>query len=82
MPKIVDKNKKRSEIARVAMRLFARKGFENTPIRKITAQADIGKGSFYDYFADKEDILNEIVQLMFADWTEWVASKISKTIFK
>lgn len=76
MPKIVDKPQKRSEIARKAMVLFAREGFENTPIREIAVQAGIGKGTFYDYFSDKEDILNEIVQLMFADWTEAMVAAI------
>ena len=77
MPKIVDKPSKRVEIARQAMALFARNGFENTPIREIAAAAGIGKGTFYDYFADKEDILNEIVQIMFADWTAMAASQIA-----
>jgi AcrR family transcriptional regulator len=76
MPKIVDKPMKRAEIARKAMVLFAREGFENTPIRKIAVQAGIGKGTFYDYFADKEDILNEIVKLMFTDWTEAMVAAI------
>jgi len=76
MPKIVDKSSKRIEIARKAMELFARDGFENTPVRKITAEVGIGKGTFYDYFTDKKDILNEIVQLMFSDWTEFMLAKI------
>ena len=78
MPKIVDKPQKRSEIARTAMALFARQGFENTPIRQITAHAGIGKGTFYDYFADKADILNEIVQLIFVDWTNFMVAKIGR----
>ena len=76
MPKIVDKPLKRNEIARKAMELFAKNGFENTPIRQITAHAGIGKGTFYDYFTDKDDILNEIVQIMFTDWTEFIIAKI------
>lgn len=76
MPKIVDKPLKRAEIARHAMELFAQYGFEDTPIRKITAHAGIGKGTFYDYFKDKEDILLEIVHLMFTDWTELMLAKI------
>ena len=76
MPKIVDKPLRREEIARTAMALFARDGFENTPIRAIAAKAGIGKGTFYDYFSDKEDILNEIVQIIFTDWTAMMATKL------
>jgi AcrR family transcriptional regulator len=77
MPKIVDKTVKRKEIAEKAIALFAQQGFENTPVRQITAHVGIGKGTFYDYFKDKEDILNEIVQLMFAGWAELLVAKIS-----
>jgi AcrR family transcriptional regulator len=79
MPKIVDKEQKRSEIARKTMPLIAKYGYENTPIRKITAEAGIGKGTFYNYFTNKEDVLNEIIQLIFADWIKWVAAKIGNT---
>lgn len=79
MPKIVDKEKKRIEIARKTMPLIARYGYENTPIRIITTEVGIGKGTFYEYFTDKEDILNEIIQLIFADWIKWVNNKIGNT---
>jgi TetR/AcrR family transcriptional repressor of nem operon len=77
MPKIVDKAAKREEIAKHAMALFAKAGFENTPIREITSQAGMGKGTFYDYFTDKTDILNEIVRIMFTEWMKFMISKIS-----
>jgi TetR/AcrR family acrAB operon transcriptional repressor len=76
MPKIVDKKQKRNEIARKTMPLLARYGFENTTIRKITAEFGMGKGTFYDYFTDKEDILNEIIRIVFTDWTKLVISRI------
>jgi TetR/AcrR family transcriptional repressor of bet genes len=76
MPKLVDKEQKRTEIARKTMPLLAKYGFENTPIRKITAEVGIGKGTFYDYFTSKEDILNEIIRIVFTDWTKLVISKI------
>lgn len=61
------------------MPLIAKYGFANTPIRKITAEVGIGKGTFYDYFTNKEDILNEIVRLVFIDWAKLVFSKMEKT---
>jgi AcrR family transcriptional regulator len=76
MPKIVDKEQKRTEIARKTMPLIAEHGFENTPVRKITAEVGIGKGTFYDYFTDKEDILNEIMRLVVTDWTNLIISRI------
>lgn len=77
MPKIVDKEQKRVEIARKTMPLIAKLGFDKTPVRKIAAEVGIGKGTFYDYFSSKEDILNEIIRLVFSDWTKLVISKIA-----
>jgi AcrR family transcriptional regulator len=79
VPKIVDKEQKRIEIARKTMPLLAKYGFESTPIRKITAEAGIGKGTFYEYFTDKEDLLNEIIRLVIEDWARWVIKKIGIT---
>jgi AcrR family transcriptional regulator len=79
MPKIVDKEQKRTEIARKTMPLIAKRGFENTPVRKIAAEVGIGKGTFYDYFTSKEDVLNEIIGIIFADWTKLIISRIGST---
>lgn len=79
MPKIVDKEAKRRDIAKKAMPLFARKGYEKTSIRNITSTVGMGKGTFYDYFKDKEDILNEILTLMFAEYNEIIVSKLKVT---
>jgi AcrR family transcriptional regulator len=68
-PKIVDKDQKRIDIARTALDLFARKGFEKTSIREITTQVGMGKGTFYDYFDDKKAILTEIARLVFEEWS-------------
>ena len=72
MPKIVDKPKRRREIAIAAMDLFARKGFERTSVREIAEVCGIAKGSVYDYFVTKEDILIELVKLALETWQETV----------
>lgn len=68
MPKIVDKDKKRAEIANAAIDIFANKGFENATIQEIAKAAHIGKGTVYEYFKSKEEILiflsNNILKLM------------------
>jgi len=72
MPKIVNKPERRREIASTAMRLFSKKGFERTSVREIAEACGIAKGSIYDYFATKEDILIELVHRALDEWRDAV----------
>lgn len=47
----------RERIFRVALDLFAERGFNATTIDTIAEGADIGKGTFFNYFENKESIL-------------------------
>jgi AcrR family transcriptional regulator len=48
---------RRERLFRAAMALFARKGFAETTVEDITNAADLGKGTFFNYFPSKEHIL-------------------------
>ena len=60
MPKIVDKVQKRKEIALSCKDLLLKKGINNITISEIAKEANIGKGTVYEYFSSKEDIVLEI----------------------
>jgi AcrR family transcriptional regulator len=45
-----------------ARRLFIRDGFEATTIAAITEEADLGFGTFYRYFPDKEAALTAVLE--------------------
>jgi AcrR family transcriptional regulator len=45
-----------------AMRLFAQRGFANTPVEDITEAADVAKGTFFNYFPTKESILEALAE--------------------
>jgi len=70
MPKIVDKEARREEIAEKAAHLFFLEGYENTPVRAITEAAGISKGPFYDYFSSKEEILGLIADMRHRMWRD------------
>lgn len=59
----VDRRKLRTRKALlgVALELFAQKGIYWTKIEDITEQADVGKGTFYQYFETKEVLLGELL---------------------
>jgi AcrR family transcriptional regulator len=44
-----------------AMELFSRKGFAKTKVEDITQAADVGKGTFFNYFPSKEHVLGFLV---------------------
>lgn len=47
----------RERLFRSALGLFAKKGFAETTVEDITEAADVGKGTFFNYFPSKDHIL-------------------------
>lgn len=47
----------RERLFRSALELFAQKGFAETTVEHITEPADVGKGTFFNYFPSKDHIL-------------------------
>jgi len=58
MARIVDKKEKRIQIIKAAMGEFAKKGFARTTINDIALAAGTGKGTIYEYFETKEEIVH------------------------
>jgi AcrR family transcriptional regulator len=51
----------RADLLAAAERLLAEKGFDRTTISDITSEAGLGFGTFYNYFASKEELYQELV---------------------
>lgn len=47
----------RAQIVSTAIQLFSRHGITNVTVEQIAEAADIGKGTIYNYFQTKEDIV-------------------------
>jgi AcrR family transcriptional regulator len=54
---------KRNSIIDIAIEEFAANDYDNASISRIVAQAGIAKGSFYQYFDDKKDLLLYLLSL-------------------
>ena len=52
----------RELIVDVAMELFSRNGFAETKISAITEKLNLGKGTFYLYFKNKDDLFLECIE--------------------
>lgn len=59
----LDEKKKdnKLQIIQSAVKMFEKKGIEKTTIRDIMSNTDLGLGTFYSYFKDKEDLKEQIV---------------------
>jgi AcrR family transcriptional regulator len=55
------------KIQATAIALFKKQGFEQTTMEQIAEEADIAKGTLYNYFPVKEAILSGFVQQSFSD---------------
>lgn len=63
-PKTKRGERTRQKILDAAEREIGRKGFAEASISTITAEAEVGQGTFYLYFRSKEDVLRELVLRM------------------
>ncbi|WP_158595099.1 TetR/AcrR family transcriptional regulator [Oceanobacillus piezotolerans] len=57
-------NQKKKQIIDAAQRLFIKKGFSSTSIQDILDEAEIAKGTFYNYFSSKNECLMAILELI------------------
>ena len=61
---IVDKEQKRRDIALSCKSLVLENGIHSLSVATLAKEAGIGKGTVYEYFKNKEEILFEIVNIM------------------
>ena len=56
--------KRRQELLKIAYELFITRGYENTSVDEIIDKAQIAKGTYYYYFPSKEQMLEEVIEMM------------------
>ena len=51
---------KKEDILNCGRKIFSSKGFKNTNVSDITKMAELGTGTFYNYYSSKEQLFIEI----------------------
>ncbi len=64
MPKIVNHEKRRRELAEAVWRVVLRDGVEGVSVRNVAAEAKWSTGALRHYFGTKEDLLASATQLL------------------
>ena len=59
--------KRKQELLKIAYQMFIQKGYEETSIDEIIAEAHIAKGTYYYYFPSKEATLEEVINMMIGE---------------
>ena len=65
---IVDKEEKRRNIALASKALLLEHGIGNITISQIAKEAGVGKGTIYEYFSNKEDIVFEVITIFIDEY--------------
>ncbi|MNZ33050.1 HTH-type transcriptional repressor Bm3R1 [compost metagenome] len=55
-------NQKREDIMQAALVLFSERGYDGTTVPMIAEKAQVGAGTIYRYFENKERLVNELFQ--------------------
>jgi len=75
---IVDKEKKRNDIACACKDILLEHGIKNLTISKIAKTANIGKGTVYEYFKNKEEIVFEIMTAFITGYEKNLSEIVSE----
>ncbi len=73
---VKDAEVRRKELLDTALSLFEREGYERTSIDRITEEVGIAKGTFYHYFASKQDLLEQLV----TDWADDLFERLERAL--
>ena len=68
-------DEKRNAVVSAAIDEFSEYGFEGASINRIVANSGISKGSFYQYFDDKLDVFNHLLDVIAQEKTEFFKDK-------
>ena len=79
MPRRYDSEDAKRRILSSCVRLFILKGYRETTLADVMAEADVSSSSFRNIFGTKDGILSELVDVMFEGQFEMAGSVLGNT---
>lgn len=76
-PRVVDKKAKREQILEAALTVFTRQGINDFRMIEIAEAANVGKGTLYEYFPSKDDLIVGCFSLFMSRFNEHVTFQLS-----
>ncbi len=75
MKRELKKAQTRQKIAEAAVELFELHGYETTTVQQIAERAAVAKGTFFNYFTSKEELMMELQGMVIMKEIETVVGK-------
>ena len=72
--------RRKNELIKIAYKKFLENGYEQTSVDEIIEAAQIAKGTYYYYFQSKEQMLEEVVEMMSAKGSERAAEVLKSDL--
>ncbi|MBQ2831956.1 TetR/AcrR family transcriptional regulator [Methanobrevibacter sp.] len=72
--------KRKKELLKIGYDMFLTQGYENTSVDEIIEKAQIAKGTYYYHFQSKEQMLEEVIDMMIDSETEMAKQIIATDI--
>lgn len=72
--------KRKQELLNIAYQMFIQKGYEETSIDEIIAEAHIAKGTYYYHFPSKEATLEAVIDMMINNEVQRAQAALSAPI--
>jgi len=72
-------NRTRHTLMQAARAVFSEKGLDLTTIEDITKRADVGKGTFYYHFPNKEELIRELTRNLLAELVGAIKSEVNSS---
>ncbi len=71
---------KKNEIINATIELFATRHYDGMTIPMIAKKANIGVGTMYNYFENKETLINEIYQQIFEEFAVFIKKEVDESL--
>ncbi|MCF6237940.1 MAG: TetR/AcrR family transcriptional regulator [Candidatus Marinimicrobia bacterium] len=75
-----DKLRNKEAILDAAVHLFAQKGFTQTKLEDVAALAEFGKGTIYNYFENKNDLLMSAFSYALGKVIDYIEAQLASVI--
>lgn len=78
MPKVIDKKARRIAIVEAAIAVFMEQSVASSTMQDIAKAADVAKGTLYEYFKSKDDLIVEVFAACNAEIGEHITRGIAE----